>query len=271
MSKGQKLDVGLKFLHQAMKLESLHFGLFTEDIPQDLDGIKLAQREYTRVLVGMIPKKAKTVLDVGCGVGTSCRVIKDEGFDVEGLSPDNYHAEVFPRICGTDVMFHHSGFEPFTSSTKYDCLFFSESPQYIKKDEFWPKCLSLTETGSSVVAADFFQHVKNDEYHMCFLQDEFEKGAERAGYKIEERRDITENVMPNVEIARILLGHGQTFMEFIQDMIKVQAPIVWKIVKLLFGRKMKVVNSLVYDKLPYRLDPERFRKTMRYAMYRFSR
>jgi MPBQ/MSBQ methyltransferase len=271
VSKGQKLDFGLKFLHQAMKLESLHFGMFTDGIPHDLDGIKLAQREYTKVLVGMIPKGTKSVLDVGCGVGTSCRVMKDEGFDVEGLSPDNYHKDVFPQICGTDVLFHHSGFEPFTASKKYDCLFFSESPQYIKKDEFWPKCLDLTEKGSSVVAADFFQKVKNEEYHMCFLEEDFVKRAERAGYKVEEHKDITKQVLPNVEISQMLLGHGQTFMEFIQDAIRIQAPVVWKIIKLLFGRKMKTINSLVYDKLPNRLDPERFQKTMSYAMYRFSR
>jgi MPBQ/MSBQ methyltransferase len=271
VAKGRKLDFGLKFLHQAMKLESLHFGLFADGIPHDLDGIKLAQQEYTKTLVGLIPEGVKTVLDVGCGVGSSCKVMKDAGYDVEGLSPDNYHKEVFPVTCGPDVPFHHTGFEPFASDRKYDCLFFSESPQYIAKDRFWPKCLEMTSPGSCVVAADFFQLVPNDEYHMCFVEDDFVRRAETAGYRVDLRRDITMEVLPNVRISRTLLDHGQKFMQFAQEAIQNQAPVVWKLAKLMFGRKMKAINGLVYDKLPRRLDPARFEKTMRYAMYRFVR
>lgn len=272
MSKGRKLDFGLKFLHQAMKLESLHFGMFTDGIPRDLDHIKDAQIEYTKTLVGMIPDGMKTVLDVGCGVGSSCKVMHDAGYAVEGLSPDNYHKEVFPQRCGPDVLFHHSGFEPFAADKKYDCLFFSESPQYIKKDQFWPKCVEITHEGSCVVAADFFQQVPNDEYHMCFLESDFVARAEKAGFKVDVHRDITQDVLPNLDISRMLLcDYGQNFYQFTLDAVRVQSPIVWRIIKLLFGRKLKTVDSLVFDKLPRRLDSEKFQKTMHYGMYRFVR
>ena len=105
MAGGKKIDSGLKFMHQAFGMRSLHFGLFAEDMPHTLDGLKEAQENYTRTLVDLVPKKAKTVLDVGCGVGGTSKALKEKGFDVEGLSPDPYHEEQFPVTCGPDI-FH---------------------------------------------------------------------------------------------------------------------------------------------------------------------
>jgi MPBQ/MSBQ methyltransferase len=271
-SPGRKLDFGLKFLHQALKLESLHFGLFVDGIPRTLEAVPQAQVAYTKTLVAMVPRGVKTVLDVGCGVGTSARYLKDQGFAVEGLSPDHYHKEVFPEKCGPDVPFHHTGFEPFAPSKTYDCLFFSESPQYIDKDRFWPKCVELLAPDGCVVAADFFQLEPNEEYHMCFLESDFVARAGRAGFTVDERKDITTEVLPNLEISRtLLIDYGQKFYEFAQDAIRHQAPRVYKLIRMLFRRKVKAVESLVYDKLPRRLDPAFFEKTMRYVMYRFVR
>jgi MPBQ/MSBQ methyltransferase len=255
-----------------LKLDALHFGLFRDDIPVTVEGVRQAQAEYTKALVGMIPEGVKSVLDVGCGSGVSSKHMKEAGFAVEGLSPDRYHSEVFPATCGPDVPFHHTIFETFSPGKAYDCLFFSESPQYISKGELWPKCVELTEPGSCVVAADFFQLVPNEEYHMCFLESDFVDRAERCGFRVDLHRDVTKEVLPNLEVSReLLVDYGQRLYTFAQDAMKHQAPIIWKLVRMMFGRKIKAVDSLLFEKLPRRLDTERFQKTMRYSMYRFVR
>ena len=114
MAGRKKVDPGLKFLHKAFGLEALHFGLFTDGANPTLETLKEAQEEFTRTLIGLVPKSAKSVLDVGCGVGGTTKALRDAGFAAEGLSPDPYHKEQFPITCGPDVPFHHSPFEPFS-------------------------------------------------------------------------------------------------------------------------------------------------------------
>ena len=44
-------------------------------------------------------------------------------------------------------------------------------------------------------------------------------------------------------------------------------PWAWKLVKMLLGKKIETVRSLLYDKLPPRLDPKCFLETVHYAVY----
>jgi MPBQ/MSBQ methyltransferase len=264
-------DLGLKFLHQAFGLEALHFGLFTGKMPHNLDGLKEAQKEYTKTLVGLVPEGTRSILDVGCGVGGTSKALKDAGFAVEGLSPDPYHEERFPETCGPSVPFHASKFEPFSPGKQYDCLLFSESPQYIDKDAFWPHVMKLTHPGSAVIAADFFRKGENEYYDMCFFEKDFVARAERAGFKVAFHRDITEEVSPNLEVSMKFLGYGRRLLDFAKDAARKRSRIISKLIRMIYGRKLEKVRVLLEEKLPHRLNADFFRRTMSYAMYRFER
>jgi SAM-dependent methyltransferase len=266
---GNKVDPGLKFLHQAFGLESLHFGLFTDSTPPTMDTMRDAQKEYTKTLVGLVPKSAKTILDVGCGVGGTTKALVAAGFAAEGLSPDPYHKEQFPVTCGPDVPFHHSTFEPFSPGKTYDCLLFSESPQYIDKDAFFPKCVEITEPGSSLVVSDFFAIAPSEAYPRSFLRDDFEARAKRAGYEIASFRDITPEVLPNFEIMSKFLGYGQRFFEMIQEMA--ERRFLGRIARFFLRKRIRRVRETLYGRLPDQFDMERFSGTMSYCMYRLDR
>ncbi len=265
------VDPGLKFLHQAFGLEALHFGLFTDGAPHDLDGLKKAQEEYTRTLVGLVPEDARAVLDVGCGVGGTSKALKEAGFAVEGLSPDPYHKERFPETCGPSVPFHHSKFEPFSPGKEYDCILFSESPQYIDKDAFFPKCIELTEPGSCLVVSDFFATAPGGAYPRSFLREDFEARAERAGYVVASFRDISPEVLPNFEIMSKFLGYGQRLFGMLQDSGHGRGRILKMLARFFLRKKIRRIQNELFVRLPAQFDMDRFRETMSYCMYRLER
>lgn len=271
MSRKRHIDYGLKFLHQIMGLKALHLGMWTDEMPRTLGGVPAAQQLYTETLIGFIPEGVRTVLDIGCGSGDTSRQLIAAGFGVEGLSPDAYHGELYAETNGKDVPFHLAKFEDCRPGKTYDCLLFSESAQYVDKDRLFPKCLELTRPGGHVVASDFFQIAPCEEYHMCFVEEDFVARGERAGFKVTAHRDITADVVPTQDVSLVQLRHAQAAFQFALDAARNEAPVLWKLVRMFLGKKIEAVRQLLYEKLPPRLDPKRFLDTVRYAIYRMTR
>ena len=271
MTAAGKVDLGLKFLQEVFGLKALHLGLFAEGVPRTVEGIHRAQEEYTRALIGLIPAGVRSVLDVGSGLGGTSRAMAEAGLSPEGLSPDPHHGEQFARTCGKAVPFHLTTFEAFSPGRTYDCLLFSESPQYIAKDAFFPKCLELTAPGGHLVLAEFFQAAAGGPYDKCFFEDDFVDRAGRSGFRVEHRRDVTEEVLPTLELGGTFLKYGRRMFDFSTDAFRRRRPLLWRLVRLPFGRKIDHVRHLLNDRLPLWLNKDLFRKTTRYVMYRMSR
>jgi len=270
MSTGD-VDTGLKFLHQVFELKSLHYGLFEPDTPRTIPGVRQAQANYRAALLALVPGEARTVLDVGAGLGDSTRELAASGRRAEGLSPDPYHHEQFTLNCDGAIPFHLSKFEDFSPGKTYDCLYFGESPQYIDKDRFFPKCVELTEPGSCLVVAELFQHREGGPYSTCFFEDDFVARAERAGFRVDHHRDITEEVIPTLEVGQIFLDFGRRIFDFATTTARARRPILTRIGRLFYGRRLARLREMVHEKAPAWLDTDRFRETTRYAMYRFVR
>jgi hypothetical protein len=265
-------DTQLAFVHGVLGLESLHFGLFTDGVPHTLDGIRQAQRDYTTELIGLVPEGAKTVLDVGAGLGDTSKRLKEQGLLPEGLSPDTYLGEAFAKTCGPEVPFHNSTFEDFSPGKTYDCLVFSESPQYIDKDAFFPKCTELTEAGGAIALADFFKKTKELGYPNSFVEDDFRARAEKAGFEITHHRDITEEILPSFDVAMSILERGRKLYEYAIARTRKRWPILSRIIRFFLKRKLKRARYLLYEQIPDRIgNKDRFRREMRYAMYSLRR
>jgi MPBQ/MSBQ methyltransferase len=265
------IDYGLKFLHQVMGLDALHLGMWEEGMPYSLAGVRAAQEKYTDTLIGLIPAGVRSVLDVGCGSGATSAKLLARGFEVEGLSPDSYHGELYAKRNGPGVRFHLAKFEDLRVARTYDCLLFSESPQYIAKDRFFPKCLELLGRSGHVIASDFFQIAPCQEYHMCFVEDDFVGRAKLAGFELVTRLDITKDVVRTQEYSIEILRHAQGGFEFVVELVANEAPRLGRIAKWIFRKKIAAIRSLLYEKLPPRLTPSRFLETVRYVMFHFRR
>lgn len=194
-------DVGLRFYLEVLGLEHLHYGFWDEADALTLDGLRTAQKRYLDRLLALIPPGVERVLDVGCGAGGNARVLRERGYEVEGLSPDASHGERFRAATGCD--FHQCRFEDFRSEGHFDLVLMSESAQYVPLAQLFPAVERVLTPGGRLLLSDYFPLVKDGSYLVKsgHLLSDFLSVAESAGFALEHEEDITERVAPTLDFA----------------------------------------------------------------------
>lgn len=194
-----KVNLPLRFCHEVLGLDHLHYGLWDGE-PLNLKGLESAQQRYTDTLLEWIPEGVKTVLDVGAGTGATARRLRDEGYDVEGLSPDPYQQQLFQSRVGRP--FHLGRFQEFEPAKTYDLVLMSESSQYIWLDSLFPAVRRVTP-GGHLLVADYFTvdsgdgSVKQSGHPL----DRYLEAAADAGLELLRQEDVTERSAPTLELA----------------------------------------------------------------------
>jgi len=138
---GYKEEIFKKYLSSLIDKEGRWSGKIYHDIPKlDITGVRRNQEERIKPLkLDNIDFKGKTVLDIGCNLGSMCREYNDRGadrvvgLDVAGLPNvaahiDYYHG-YFSNDYYNDVNLAHAGsrttvLEKKTGIKKYDILSF---------------------------------------------------------------------------------------------------------------------------------------------------
>ncbi len=265
------IDLPLMIVHRVLGLEHLHLGLCEPGKPLDYAGIREAQRRFTENLIARIPAGARTVLDVGCGVGHGTRMVRDAGFAVEGVNPDPYQRTVFTGHL-PDVPFHPVRFEDFRPSHPFDVVLFSESAQYVGLDAFFPGCrAALGEGGSrTVVVADWFLRPGIAAFYGAHAEAAFLAAAAREGFQVEAEDDLTERALPMVEyLAAFHRDHVIPAMDAAADIVRQQAPWWSRIIRLLAGGPLDRLARHVRVDMTEEFDPARFRRSVRYRLFVF--
>lgn len=200
----RKFNSLLRFYNEVLGCRYQHYGLW-EDDPLTLQGLKAAQERYSEHLCGWIPQGVRSVLDVGCGTGGNARKLTEKGFEVEGLSPDPYQQEVFTKETG--LPFHLTILEDFEPKRKFDLVLMSESSQYIKLSELFPAAKRCAP-GGYLLVSDYFVLEKDNTplTRSGHLLEKFLEEAEKHGLTVERSEDITEKVVPTLELAKIWIN-----------------------------------------------------------------
>lgn len=259
-----KANFPLRFLHEVLGLDHLHYGLWQGEA-LDLAGLKSAQARYADYLIERIPDGVSSILDVGAGSGALSLLLKQRGFEVEGLSPDPYQAQLY----GERVQrpFHLVRFQEFAPERPYDLVLMSESCQYIWLPSLFEAVKRATPEGYLLVA-DYFV-VDGDDSAMAksgHPLERFVAAAAAAGVELELREDITDRVLPTLDLGRLWLErHLYPSLDLLAQYLGYKYPRLFPFARRLFGRRIadKVAEIGRFA------DSREFRRMKRYMIFRF--
>lgn len=175
----------------------LHFGCWLDGDEDVLE----AQRNLTELLFSFIPPGARSVLDVGCGLGRSAVDLARTGREVVGISPDAELIDYARALARENlpskngITFEPSSFEDYAGRARFDCLLFQESLQYLPDLKgVFKKAAGLLPVGGRVVISDEVRYTEGLDGTVVHLKDEILSSAHRAGFELEKNLAITEKV-----------------------------------------------------------------------------
>lgn len=262
-----KTDGTLRFFHDVLGLDYLHYGLWEPDDPRDITGLRAAQLRYAQHLISLIPERARTVLDVGSGTGRMAQSLRERGLSVEGLSPDPYQAKLFARRVGAP--FHLGRFQEFWPERPYDLVLMSESSMYVWLESLFPAVLRAG-AGGHLLVADYFSIGQPGANGRTATRsghplDQFLAEAERHRLVLEHREDVTERVLPTLSLASGWLArYVSPTMLIARDAFGRRHWLLLRVARFVLRRRLEQL-----EQTSTLLDPDAFRRSKRYELLRF--
>ena len=262
----QANDRALRFYHEVLGLEHLHYGFWQTEDELTIDNLKKAQQRFEDFLVDNIPSEAKEILDVGCGTSVMTQRLLDKGLNVEGLSPDEHQKNIFTQEL--NVPFHHSTFERFTPSKQYDCLIMSESAQYIPIFDLFKNADASLRPGGYLMVCDYFINnnatnlfAKSGHNFELFMQQ-----AEKTGFKVIKHEDVTERVLKTLELGMMFVNKTRIALDILTEKTRRKHPWLSRFVLWLARKKIHKTEEQLQL-----LDAEKFRQNKRYQFVLFQK
>lgn len=198
-------DAVLRFLHDTLGLEHLHYGLFEEKGPDlGFAELRVAQTRYaTRLLDIVSSLRVSSLLDVGCGFGTTAKELSARGHQVSVLSPDSYQLE---ELGAGFVSKYVTRFDDFEPDRRFELILMSESSQYINLSRLFDVADRALAKDGYLLIADYFVRRPLSEQDHPIERSGHPLGALRAaaadaGFQLQLDEDITKETLPTLEIA----------------------------------------------------------------------
>jgi SAM-dependent methyltransferase len=258
-----KESFALRLYNEVLGLPHLHYGLWDGE-PLTLEGMAAAQERYAEHLAASIPEGVATILDVGCGTGAFSAELERRGYRMEGLSPDPHQQRLYAERVGEP--FHLARFQDFAPEKTYDLVMMSEVAQYIWLPKFFP-AVRRAAAGGHLLLADYFRIAAGGELlpGSGHPLETFMAEAERHGFTLLEREDVTEAAAPPLDLGRRLVDRWvEPGLRLLGETVESRHPWVYALGRTLFGRRLAEL-----DRGRDFLDGEAFKKTRRYLILLF--
>ncbi|MEM7582503.1 MAG: methyltransferase domain-containing protein [Acidobacteriota bacterium] len=254
-----KVNKGLRFYHEILGLDHLQYGLWDGE-PQTLDGLKSAQERYARTLESWIPEGVENILDVGCGTGALAERLTGNGFNVEGLSPDPYQQQLVTSRAS--IPFYLTRLQDFEPNHPYDLAIMSESAQYIWLEYFFENAVKVAK-GGHLLIADYF--IKDESADLAEKSghplSDFLAEGERHGFELLRREDVTDQVVPTLDLAHHFADrYALPSLGMLDEILSQDYPRLYRLGRRLFRKRIE--REL--DKIRFIVDGEQFRRAKRY-------
>jgi len=148
------LNVYAWSLHLAgQPVEYLHYGLWESgDQEQDIYRCQARASEY---LFSRLPQPPAHLLEVGIGLGASARRLVAQGYQYNGVTPDNTQI-LYTRHTHrkSPIEVERGYFQRYTHPSWVDVILFQESAQYIPPSEIFRQCKRLLKPGGDIILMD---------------------------------------------------------------------------------------------------------------------
>jgi SAM-dependent methyltransferase len=214
MSKRRKVDskeLGLVFGaiwgQHLFKIEDLHYGYWTPDLPVDYFNLGRAQANYSQFLISHLPAGIKTILDVGCGIGTLARNLLNLGYQVDCVSPSPLLTQEARKKLKNGCQIFECGYEELETPNRYDLVLFSESFQYVKMEKAFPQTLRFLREGGYLLISDFFKTDAKGKsaLHGGHRLSKFYRLISRYPFQLIQDLDITNQTAPTLTLYHEML------------------------------------------------------------------
>ncbi len=265
------LLAGLIFGKYFFETEDLHFGYWTEDLEIDRNNFVKAQENHSHFIMSHIPENAKTILDVGCGVGALAAMLLDKGFSVDCVSPSPVLTERALEILGDRSTIYECLFEEMESDKLYDTVLFSESFQYVELSTALRQSLNFLKQGGHLLICDFFK------------TDAIGKGPIGGGHRLSgfydaiseypfepvKDIDITEQTAPNLDLFNEMLNSvGLPMRKLIFYYLDNNRPLISKFLKWRYRRKIEKIDKRYFSG---EINTENYKKHNSYRLLLYRR
>ena len=267
------LEIGAVCGKHFLKLEHLHYGYWTEDMDVEIFNLHIAQEKYVDLLISHIPEGAKTILDVGCGMGQISRKLLDKGYTMDCVSPSAYLAECARKLLDDDVTIFECFYEKLETDKRYDVVLFSESFQYIPPKDAVEKTLGILNPGGAMLICDIFQTEAEGRCgvsggHRLKNFNAVMKDAEDA-LELVTDIDITENTAPTIDIECDLFRNvGLPVMGLVEKLMRSRHP--W-LTKLIMWKAQKKIDRMHKKYLGGDRTGENFKKFKSYRLFLYKK
>ncbi len=266
-------DIALRLGHKLLGLEHLHYGYFDKKLEPVLSNLPKAQEAYVKNLLSYLPSKGvKRIFDVGCGTGGVASQLVKKGYNLTCLAPDPFLIKKTLENTGGKVETITDLYENITDlpAGMYDLILMSESAQYIKIDEGWALNHHNLRSGGYVLIGDFFRIRELDQPHLSKSGHPIEKyleAAEKQGFELLKKEDITEYVAPTMDIYQeLILNKIFPVAEALFEFLKRRNPFVYRMMeRILAPQVLKIKNKYSNQ------DAETFRKYKAYYILLFRK
>ena len=151
------LDIGLAIGRFFLNTEDLHYGYWPNGKEANIQSLAKAQEDHSQFIIDHIPKKTKSILDVGSGSGNLALKLLNLGHVVDCVIPSEFLAEQVAGKLGERSKIHICGFEKVDDCKKFDLILFSESFQYVILGESLSKIVKMLNSSGHLLICDFFR------------------------------------------------------------------------------------------------------------------
>ena len=215
------------------------------------------------------------MLDVGCGVGGNAMKLASLGYSVTGICPDPYQEMLFRENTKGKAGFALTTLEGYKTGEIFDLVLMSESVQYIPHEDGLKKVTKLLKSKGYLLISDYFKkdNAKDVPNLPSFLISDYMAAAERYGFKMVKRQEITMSITPTLEYGtRVYLDYIKPVLSCILTTMQVHLPPVYWIFNIFMRLRVKgktLKQTIVNNLVP--LDRGVFEKYLTYQVILFQK